>query len=307
MNRSWADPSLSCQASAASEDGAAPSIHPAGEALGVPMGWGKDTPWCLHPPVLISWGAAWSWGQCCMLCAPQFAVTGVAGPASPCQPLCSPASWPGPPLLDVSPEPHPDPNGHISGRSSCACVCWDPGCPAPAAVPVPGPSCPPHGLAPPGTPRAATLGHNGAGEGCAVPGVRGRPCWANVAASHLGAGLGLAPPSPGPSLPGKILPDSVPSSPGGSPESPQPVPVPGASVWWGHAEGALGTALGAGTREQYPPCEPCPAAMPPPCPQRPKLCDGGSPGPGKLSPWTFPIASQPRGPFRAPRQPTTCQ
>ena len=122
---------------------------------------------------------------------------------------------------------------------------WVPGsCPHPRAwgrLPSPWPG-------PAGDPQAATLGHNDAGEGRAVLGAWGRPCWANVAASRLGAGLGLAPPLLGPSLPGKTLPGSVPSSPGGVPGSPQPVPVPGARGWRGHPGDALGAALGAGTR-----------------------------------------------------------
>lgn len=72
----------------------------------------------------------------------------------------------------------------------CLCVLgpWVPGsCPHPCAwgsLPSLWP-----GLAV--DPWAATLGHNGAGERCTVPGAWGRPCWANVAASRLGAGLGL--------------------------------------------------------------------------------------------------------------------
>lgn len=226
----------------------------------------------------------------------QFAVTAVVGLASPCQPLCSPASWPGPNLLGVSPEPPPDPNGHILGRLSCACVCWDPGCPAPAPVPVPEAGCPHCDLVPLGTPRLSPW---------AMPETWGKPCWANVAASRLGAGLGLVPASLGPSLPGKTLPGSVPSSPRGAPGCPQSVPVPGARGWCGHPGDALGTVLGAGTWEQYPPSEPCPAAVPPPCLRGPEPRDGGSPGPRKPSPWTFPITLQPCGLFRAPHQPTT--
>lgn len=63
--------------------------------------------------------------------------------------------------------------------------------------------------------------------------VQGKPCQANVAASCLRAEMGLALLLPGLSLPGKPLPGSVPSLPGETPGSPQPVPVLGAREMWG--------------------------------------------------------------------------
>lgn len=93
------------------------------------MSQGRDTPWCLHLPVLLSWDA-WSWGQSCMLCARGRTP-------HPCaRSLHCPASCPEPPPLGVNPEPPPKPSGHILWRSSCTCVCWDSGCPTPAPVPV---------------------------------------------------------------------------------------------------------------------------------------------------------------------------
>lgn len=88
---------LPCQPSSSS--GAVPSIHRGGKALGVPEGWGRDTPWCLHLPVLESWDAAWSWDQSCMLCAPGLLSQlwqDLLPPASPCaaQPAGQdPLSW----------------------------------------------------------------------------------------------------------------------------------------------------------------------------------------------------------------------
>lgn len=54
-----------------------------------PMSQGRDTPWCLHLLVLLSWDA-WSWGWSCLLCAPGLMSLPWQDPhpcASPCTAL----------------------------------------------------------------------------------------------------------------------------------------------------------------------------------------------------------------------------
>lgn len=123
---------------------------------------------------------------------------------------------------------------------------------------------------------------------------------ANVAVSRLGAGLGFALPLSGPSLPRKTLPGSI--------ISPVPYVSPACVQWMvGAPWTPLGVALGAGTWEQYLPCEPYQAAVSPPCPWKPEPCNGELLGPRKASPQAFPITLQLHGSFRAPHQPTTWQ
>lgn len=142
INHSWSDPSPPFLW------GRGCALHPSGQrSPGFARGLGQG-----HTLVPAS-ACARILGCCLVLGAEQpavcsqFAVTAMAGPVSPCKPSHSPDSWPGPPVLGVSPELPPDPNGHISGRLLCACVCWDPGCLAPAPIPVLGAACPPCGLA----------------------------------------------------------------------------------------------------------------------------------------------------------------
>lgn len=173
-----------------------------------------------------------------------------------------------------------------------------PGCCTCPRAPMLGAGCPPHGW----DPWAAPPGHSSAGEGRAVPGAWARPCWANVAALRLGAGLGLAPPSPGPTLPRRTLPGSVPSRLGESLGLPSLRPSLGPGDSGGTLEMLLAQRWGLGHGSSIRPASR--AQLPCHLPAR------GDPSPAmegrleKPSPWAFPITSQPRGPFRAPQQPT---
>lgn len=83
---------------------------------------GQGHSWC-PGPAPPPWDATWPWGQGF---APQWDGTAMAGSAALPEPplLPSPLSHP---TSGQGQEPPPNCCGHGSGRSWCACVCWDPG------------------------------------------------------------------------------------------------------------------------------------------------------------------------------------
>lgn len=104
---------------------ACPSLMPlqaAGGALGVRRA-GAGT-------LLVPWSCPSALGCHLALgtepCAPQWDGTAVAGSAALPEPPLLP-SPPSHPLSGQGQEPPPNCCGHGSGRSWCACVCWDPG------------------------------------------------------------------------------------------------------------------------------------------------------------------------------------